>query len=795
MVGIINSAYQESWTNAQTKMYYANNGQKYTGGSGASYGASFTKGDIIGVALDLDANDIEFFKNGVSQGTAFTGLTGTYPNYRAALGTGGTGTESAVQHFDSNKWTYSAPSGFGEWTAARTGSISVFNGSQEELTKNGTASNVVYQEATKFTPDLVWIKSRNIGYSHSLQDTVRGTGTSTVLNTDLSVAEGTYGAYGQITSFDTNGFTVASGGHSQYGTAQVNDNGYTYVAWCFNAGSGSSASNTDGSITSTVKANTDAGFSIVTYSGNSGSSATIGHGLNSAPELIITKSRGHAAGFPTMANLSSGSIYGLRLNSSGANDTANGSIFYNNTDPTNSVYTVGSSDETNDSYNYVSYCFHSVDGYQKIGSYTSDGSDGDVFVETDFEPAFLMIKNTSATYDWVIFDNKRDTANLRDSKLSPNTTSAEYSATSIGVDFTSDGFVVRGTDDAINHGTSTFIYLAIAADPDTTTPTVENSFDVVTYTGTGAAQDIETDFKPDLIWVKRRNSTGNNEIYDSVRGEHKVLQTDNSSAEFDYSTNGVTSFDSNGFSVAGSAGNHNVSGGTFVAWVWKAGDHDDNLPEINTEGTIDSTVSVNDAAGFSIVKYRGTLTSAGNISVGHGLSSAPELIISKRTDSTGPWRIRPFFLNNNAYDYLEFDSGALAQLSSGDGTMAVPTSTTFDNNWNSGIGASGDIIAYCWYSVSGHSKIGSYSGNSTSGRLINIGFQARWVMIKTTNATSNWFILDSQRGGTKDLRPNSSNAEETRTNGVTFVSNGFEIDDTSVGFNNTGTNYIYMAFK
>ena len=167
----------------------------------------------------------------------------------------------------------------------------------------------------------------------------------------------------------------------------------------------------------------------------------------------------------------------------------------------------------------------------------------------------------------------------------------------------------------------------------------------------------------------------------------------------------------------------------------------------------------------------------------------------KNLDDTDDWMV--VAKEGSTYKRGKLNTSDSFSSSMGGATNSTDPSSTVISLGNSGTtnGSGDDIIAYCWYSVSGHSKIGSYSGNSTSGRLINIGFQARWVMIKTTNATSNWFILDSQRGGTQDLRPNSSNAEETRTNGVTFVSNGFEIDDTSVGFNNTGTDYIYMAFK
>ena len=199
-----------------------------------------------------------------------------------------------------------------------------------------------------------------------------------------------------------------------------------------------------------------------------------------------------------------------------------------------------------------------------------------------------------------------------------------------GIDFLSDGFSINTTDGVLNASSGTYIYLAIAADPDTTTPTVENSFDVVTYTGTGSSQDIETDFKPDLVWVKIRTQAYAHNWMDSIRGVNKQIRSSGTNAEITNDTL-ITSFNDNGFTV-GTGSDSNKSGDDFVAWCWKAGDHDDNLPEINTEGTIDSTVSVNDAAGFSIVKWT-TNGSASKYSWTRTFKSAPELIFFKRLDS------------------------------------------------------------------------------------------------------------------------------------------------------------------
>jgi hypothetical protein len=266
---------------------------------------------------------------------------------------------------------------------------------------DGTASNVTYQEATKFSPDLVWIKNRTSAQSHRLIDSVRGS--LNLLFSDLTNAnDGPSSSYPSIVS---NGF--------QLNSTESNASSTNYVAWCFNAGTAAAASNTDGSITSTVKANTEAGFSIVKFTKTAGNS-TVGHGLGVKPSLVITKKTNGTGGWTTYTDVTGSHGY-LQLNTTAA-FTAYGSA------PNTSTF--NNFNDTGDEV--ICYVFADVDGYQKIGSYTSDGSDGDVFVDTGFQPAFLMIKNIDSAHDWMIYDNKRDTTNPNSSKLSPNTSGAEY---------------------------------------------------------------------------------------------------------------------------------------------------------------------------------------------------------------------------------------------------------------------------------------------------------------------------------------------------------------------------------
>ena len=241
-------------------------------------------------------------------------------------------------------------------------------------------------------------------------------------------------------------------------------------------------------------------------------------------------------------------------------------------------------------------------------------------------------------------------------------------------------------------------------------------------------------FQPDFIWIKDRDAANWHNLQNTLRGATKHLYSNATNAE-DTTSDGLTSFDSDGFTIGGGGGFGN-SGNDFVAWCWKAGGAPTatnsagagNIPtagsvkidgaDLSTAlaGTTAATkISANTKAGFSIVEFSGNLSSSGNIQVGHGLSSPPELIIQKNINGTGTWWARPFFLNNNPYQYLGLsENAALVTSSSSDGTMAVPTSTTFDNNWNTSLGSSTGVpvIAYCFHSVAGYQKVGSYTGNN-----------------------------------------------------------------------------------
>jgi len=302
-----------------------------------------------------------------------------------------------------------------------------------------------------FKPDFSWFKGRvGGGFDNSLRDVLRGSLQN--ISSNSTAAENT--SANSVLSFDTDGFTLGTDNQSF-----VNENGTTYVAWNWKA-NGAGSSNSDGSITSTVSANTTSGFSIVTYTGNSTAGATIGHGLGVAPKFIIVKS--YSDNYNWTVYYGDPTDY-LVLNATDA--TTDSNEVWNDTAPSSTVFTVGNRNSTNqNTATFVAYCFAEKTGFSKFGSYEGNGSTDGPFVYTGFKPAFVMIKVTNGTDNWFIFDNRRSTSggNVVDDYLYPNLSNAE-GGTDI-LDFLSNGFKLRTTDGGQN-GSSNYIYMAFAESP------------------------------------------------------------------------------------------------------------------------------------------------------------------------------------------------------------------------------------------------------------------------------------------------------------------------------------------
>jgi len=311
-----------------------------------------------------------------------------------------------------------------------------------------------------FQADWLWFKERSVSGNHQILDSVRSSFTKNLI-TNSTGAEGTTSTY--ITSVNSDGFALGTNN-------AINQSGVSNVAWCWKAG-GSASSNTDGSITSTVSANTTAGFSIVSYTGT-GSNATIGHGLGSVPAWIITKNRDATQPWRIYhkgVDASAPEDYGMILNDTSVRDNDN--TAWNDTAPTSSVFSVGSSANTNNgSDDFIAYCFAEKKGYSKFGSYIGNGNANGTFVYTGYKPAMIIFKNTgTSNRQWQLLDNKRSSSggnNVINITISPNNANDEsWWGTNNYADFLSNGFKLRASYDGVNEGSGNYIYMAFAESP------------------------------------------------------------------------------------------------------------------------------------------------------------------------------------------------------------------------------------------------------------------------------------------------------------------------------------------
>ena len=316
-----------------------------------------------------------------------------------------------------------------------------------------------------FKPDWVWLKNRTSGStSHTLYDSNRGTGRH--LSSDSTGAEvGLNSQYGYLGTFGDDGYTLRGGStNANY----VNQSTNNYVSWNWKANGGTTSSNTDGSITSTVQANTTSGFSIVLYNGEGDGQATVGHGLGVKPQVIIPKNRSTTGSYHMYheaIDASAPQNYGIILNSTNARTDDHG--FHNDTAPTSSVFTIGT--YNNFDNDYVAYCFAEVEGYSKFGSYTGNGNVDGTFIYLGFRPAFIMYKRTNTTGNWLIDDNKTSTFNYDSNYLLANSADAEGDTTTNTAghmfDHLSNGFKMRNTNAERNGNGDTIIYMAFAEAP------------------------------------------------------------------------------------------------------------------------------------------------------------------------------------------------------------------------------------------------------------------------------------------------------------------------------------------
>jgi hypothetical protein len=605
---------------------------------------------------------------------------------------------------------------------------------------------------------LVWLKGRSGATDHALYDTARGA--TYDIGSNLTSAQTTQST--GLTAFGTTGFTLGA-------LAKLNTSAATYTSWTFRK--------------------QPKFFDIVTYTGDGSSPKTIAHSLGSVPGMIIVKGTSAATNWPvyhrTLANTQC-----LRMDLTDASTTISN---FGDTTPTSTQFYVGSNNNAN-GLTYVAYLFaHNAGGFGaagtdsvvSCGSYTGNGSTSGPTVNLGWEPQFVILKRADFATAWMMVDNMRGaTADGINANLYPHLSNSEVPG-STGIAFLSNGFQPRTSDSDYNVSGNTYIYLAIRRGPMKTPTDATKVFAPVAYTGSATPAVITTNVQTaggGSVWIKRRNldqfSGGRNWAqYDNLRGVGRALMSDMTNAEYSDNGLGITSFNMSGFSLGGGGYQYNDSTGTFISYTFQR------------------------APGFfDVVCYTGT---GDNRTVTHNLGVAPELIIVKtRNTADNNWKTlvvsAPGTLNLNSSGAINTTDN---QYYYGNGsTYVAPTSTVFSVYNNVNVNASGQTyVAYLFASCPGVSKVGSYTGSGTT-KQIDCGFAAgaRFVLIKRTDSTGDWFTWDSSRGIVSGNDPylllNSTAAEVTNTDYIDPYSAGFEISSSApAAINASGGTFIFLA--
>jgi hypothetical protein len=451
---------------SQSRGYYFD-GQKYSNGTLSAYGSSFTNGDIIGIAIDADNSKIWFSKNGVFQASgdpaagtnaAFTDITSN--TWFISVQTGGsTGSASCSINFGQRAFAYAAPTGFKCLVSTNlptpplgSTSSTLYNKYMDINLWAGSGANRSIVNSGNMQPDLVWIKTRTISNQNNwLFDSLRG---STLgIATNDQAGEQTFN--NALTAFNANGFSL---GNNQIVNSSTTT--WTYVGWQFKS-TPSSVTNTDGSITTTVRANQDSGLSIITYTGT-GSNATIGTGLGGQTKFFMTKNRAATDGWLTWHSALTGAQY---LQSSSTNLAVSNVAAWNNTVPsTTAPYRVSLGTIANCNgagVPFIAYAWSEIDQYSKMGTYTGNGSTDGPMVYLGFRPRWVMVKSVNAVGAWNIYDDVRPGYNVIGGTLQMQSSAIETTAAEI--DFLSNGFKLRVA--TYPNTATTYLYVAFAEFP------------------------------------------------------------------------------------------------------------------------------------------------------------------------------------------------------------------------------------------------------------------------------------------------------------------------------------------
>ena len=448
-------------TTFNPRVQYRSDGQAQIDGVVQATYASYTANDIIGMSYNSSTGSVSFYKNGTLQGSMTVTSTSVTQYFAAGSNSSGAAANYTF-NFGQRPFAYTAPSGF---KALCTQNLPTPTIGATTATQAGKYFNTVLYTGTQttqsvtgvgFQPDFVWNKDRSGPWPHVLTDVVRGVGKS--LYTNSTDPEVTNDANGYLSAFNSDGFTLAGG-------LRVNASGDAIVAWNWKA-NGSGSTNTAGSITSTVSANTTSGFSIVNWTGStSGSAQTVGHGLGVTPSMVILKNRSTVDSWYVYFSGATTTSQYLTLNGTGAVASAVGIWGAGMTSTLvgvkPSVFCASTSD------NVLMYCFAEVAGYSKFGSYTGNGSADGPFVFTGMRPAYIMVKRTNSSgTSWNIFDTTRSPYNVTDDVLFADLSNAEVvNESTAAFDVLSNGFKLRTTGTSANGSGDTYIYMAFASAP------------------------------------------------------------------------------------------------------------------------------------------------------------------------------------------------------------------------------------------------------------------------------------------------------------------------------------------
>jgi hypothetical protein len=602
---------------------------------------------------------------------------------------------------------------------------------------------------------LVWMKSRTdyttSGYGHALYDTQRGNLSRLLSNTTEAASTGAGGTYMQ--SFNSNGFTLVGNGFLENYSTQM-------VSWTFRK--------------------QPKFFDVVTYTGN-GSNRTIAHSLDSVPGCIIVKRTDTSAGWQVYHRSLANTEY-MVLNSVAAKAT--GATRWNSTTPTSTEFSLGTDTTVNASGGtYVAYLFaHDAGGFGAsgtdnvitCGSYIGNGTSQKLTF--GWEPQWFLFKVAAGTTNnWQVADNMRGMPSGSAGRLlQPNLNGSENSGYTTSPE--ADGLTITGSAADINQSGLTYIYIAIRRGPMRTPTTGTSVYNTINRTGNGTATAVTgVGFSPDLVVATERAHTTSfaNTFYDRQRGALKGLASNNTNSESS-NANSLTGFDAmNGINLGPEGGaSINYSGLGYTNWMFKR------------------------APGFfDVVCYTGTGSAT---TFSHNLGVVPEMIIVKRRSSTDDWWVYDVATGNTKYQVL--NSTATPTTSSTAWNNTTPTSSVFSVGTGTPVNASASTyVAYLFATVAGVSKVGSYTGNG-SNQTINCGFTtgARFVLIKRTESTGDWYVWDSARGivsaNDPHLSLNTATAEVTTDDSLDPDNTGFIVNQLSAtNINVTSATYIFLA--